>query len=105
MRVLLDECVTRDLKSGFAGHEVFTIEDAGLKGLTNGKLLTAASGKYEVFVTVDQNLQYQQNLSKFLIGIVVLKARRNTYPVLQPLMPKVLTILETIKPGDVVIVS
>jgi hypothetical protein len=105
MRVLLDECVTRDLKPEFVGHEVFTIEDAGLKGLTNGKLLAAAAGKYDVFVTVDQNLQYQQNLGTFLIGIVVLKAPRSTYPMLLPLMPKVLGILQAIKNGQIVVVS
>jgi len=105
MRVLLDECVTRDLKPEFVGHEVFTIEDAGLKGLTNGKLLAAAAGKYDVFVTVDQNLQYQQNLGTFLIGIVVLKAPRSTYPMLAPLMPKVLGILQAIQNGQIVVVS
>jgi hypothetical protein len=105
MRVLLDECVTRDLKSEFTGHEVFTIEDAGLKGLTNGKLLADASGKYDVFVTVDQNLPYQQNLARFSIGIVVLQAPRSTHAMLAPLMPKVLAILETIKRGEVIVVG
>jgi hypothetical protein len=59
MKVLLDECVTRYLKPDFAGHEVLTVEEAGFKGLKNGRLLQAASGQHEVLVTVDQNLQYQ----------------------------------------------
>jgi hypothetical protein len=105
MRVLLDECVTRYLKRDFAGHEVFTVEEAGFKGLKNGRLLQAMSGHFDVLVTVDQNLQYQQNLGVYALAIVVLKARRSTYPMLKPLMPELLERLGTIKPGDVVVVS
>ena len=59
MKVLLDECVTRKLRRDFQEHEVPIVEEAGLKGLKNGDLLRSASGKYDVLVTVDQNLQYQ----------------------------------------------
>ena len=105
MKVLLDECVTRYLKRDFAGHEALTVEEAGLKGLKNGQLLQAASGRYEVLVTVDQNLQYQQNLKSLAIAIILLKAQRSTYPALKPLMPQVLAILEKITPGEVVVAS
>jgi hypothetical protein len=105
MRVLLDECVTRYLRRDFAGHEVLTVEEAGFKGLRNGRLLQAASGRIDVLLTVDQNLQYQQNLNSLTLAIIVLKARRSTYPMLKPLMPKVLECLEDIKPGEVVVVS
>lgn len=105
MRVLLDECVTRYLKRDFAGHEVLTVAEAGFKGLKNGRLLQAASGLYDALVTVDQNLQYQQNLHTFALAIVVLKARRSTYPMLKSLMPKVLETLAKIEPGEVVVVS
>ena len=63
MKLLLDECVTRHLKREFANHEVHTVEEAGFKGLENGNLLRAASGIYDVLITVDQNLPYQQNLT------------------------------------------
>ncbi len=105
MRVLLDECVTRYLKRDFTGHEVFTVEEAGFKGLKNGRLLHAMSSDFEVLVTVDQNLQYQQNLSTFAVAVIVLKARRSTYPMLKPLMPHALERLETIRPGEVAVVS
>jgi len=105
MKVLLDECVTHYLKPEFGGHEVFTIEDAGFKGLKNGQLLAAASGKYDVLVTVDQNLRYQQNLANFSLAIIVLKAGRSTYAMLQPLMPKVLDVLRAIKPSELIVVS
>ena len=105
MRVLLDECVTRYLKRDFTGHEVLTVEEAGFKGLKNGRLLQAMSGHFDVLVTVDQNLQHQQNLGAYSTAVVVLKAWRNTYPMLKPLMPELLERLETIKPGEVVVVS
>ncbi len=105
MRVLLDECVTRYLKRDFTGHQVLTIEEAGFKGLKNGQLLQVASGKYDVLVTVDQNLQYQQNLKTLAIAIIVLKAERSTYPMLKPLMPQVLETLEKIKSGEIIVVS
>jgi hypothetical protein len=99
MKLLLDECVTNYLKSEFIGHEVSTIDEAGFKGLKNGKLLTAASGRFDVLITVDQNLQFQQNLESFDIAVLVLKARLSTFPLLKPLIPKALKMLEEIKPG------
>jgi predicted nuclease of predicted toxin-antitoxin system len=102
MRVLLDECVTRRLRRDFVGHTASTVEEAGLKGLQNGPLLRAAAGQYEVLVTVDQNLTYQQNLRGLPLAILILVARRNTYSMLHPLMPQVLQVLERIRPGEVV---
>ncbi len=58
-----------------------------------------------VLVTVDQNLQYQQNLKTLTIAIIVLKAERSTYPMLKPLMPQMLETLEKIKPGEMLVVS
>lgn len=105
MKLLLDECVTNYLKPEFIGHEVSTIDEAGFKGMKNGKLLAAASGRFDVLVTVDQNLRFQQNLENFSIAILVLRARRSTYPFLKPLMPTALEELKAIAPGNVVVVS
>ncbi|MEO6393203.1 MAG: DUF5615 family PIN-like protein [Pyrinomonadaceae bacterium] len=105
MRVLLDECVTRNLRRDFVSHEVHTIEEAGFKGLRNGALLRSASGTYDVLVTVDQNLRYQQNLTTLTLAVIVIRSPRSTYPNLALLMPQVLDALEKIKVGDVVIVS
>lgn len=102
MKVLLDECVKRYLKKDFTGHEVTTVTEAKFNGLKNGQLLSAASGKYEVLVTTDQNLKYQQNLTQYQISILVLKSKRNSYKYLQPLMPKALEVLRKIKVGEVV---
>jgi predicted nuclease of predicted toxin-antitoxin system len=105
MKVLLDECVTHYLKRDFAGHDVFTVEEAGFKGLKNGQLLQAASGNYDVLITVDRNLQYQQNLKNIGVAVIILKAQRSTYPMLKPLMPQVLLLLGRIKEGEIVTVS
>src|SRR5438067_9457310 len=105
MKILLDECVTRYLKRDLAAHDVSTVEEAGFKGLKNGRLLQAASGQYDVLVTVDQNLQYQQNLNAFALAIILLKAPRSTYPFLKMLMPQVLESLGRIKPGESIVVS
>jgi len=93
------------LKRDFTGHEVSTVEEAGFKGLKNGQLLQAAANDYDVLVTVDQNLQYQQNLKTLAIAVLILQAKRSTYPLLKPLMPDVLKALEQIKPGDLTIVK
>jgi len=105
MKVLLDECVTRKLRRDFQGFEVDTIEEAGLKGLKNGALLRSASGVYDVLVTVDQNLQYQQNIKSLNLAVLVLAAKRNSYRALHPLMNKALDALKQIKPGEVVIIE
>lgn len=105
MKVLLDECVTRHLKRNFLGHNVLTVGEAGFKGLQNGRLLQAASGQYDVLVTVDQNLQYQQNLKTSDVAIIVLKAKRSTYPMLRPLMAQMHEALEKIKPGEIIIIK
>jgi predicted nuclease of predicted toxin-antitoxin system len=102
VKLLLDECVTQDLRGDLAGHEVHTVADAGLKGLENGELLKAAAGIYEVLITVDQNIPYQQNLGGLPIAILILAARRNSYTRLKPLVPRALAALEIIKPGEIV---
>ena len=102
MKLLLDECVTRHLMRDLAGHEVHTVEEAGFKGLENGDLLKAASGVYEVLITVDRNLPYQQNLADLNIAILIRAAKRNSYVRLKPLVPRALNALESMKVGDVI---
>ncbi|MDX6443552.1 MAG: hypothetical protein QOH71_626 [Blastocatellia bacterium] len=102
MKLLLDECVAHSLRRDLPGHEVHTVADAGLKGLENGDLLKAAAGVYEVLITVDQNIPYQQNPGGLPIAILILAAKRKSYARLKPLMRRALAALEIIKPGDVV---
>ena len=64
--------------------------------------MKAASPVYDVLITVDQNIPFQQNIADLPIAIVILAARRNSYAHLRPLVPSVLAVLEKIKPGDVI---
>lgn len=105
MRVLLDECVPRRLKRGLPGHAVLTVTERGWSGVKNGKLLALAEAEFDVFLTVDQNLKYQQNLKALRIGIILLAARNNRLRTLLPLLPDVCERLENIKPGDFVLVG
>jgi len=89
MKLLLDECVVRDLKEDLIGHEVSTVVEAGFGGLDNGELLRAASSHYDVLITVDHNLPFQQNISSLEIEVLVL-GPGITYAHLKPLVPKVL---------------
>jgi hypothetical protein len=100
MRVLLDECVPRKLRRELAEHEVLTVTEKGWSGVKNGDLLSLAEVEFDVFLTVDQNLKYQQNLQTFHIGIILLVARNNRLKTLLPLMPEVKEVLAEIKAGE-----
>lgn len=102
MKLLLDECTPERLRVDFPGHEVLTVEQAGLKGLKNGDLIRLASSYYDVLITVDQNLPFQQNIAAQWIAILILVGRSNRYSDLKPLASKALEALLTIKRGDVV---
>jgi len=70
MKVLLDECVPRKLKREIANHEVVTVTEQGWSGVENGQLLNLAATEFDIFLTGDQNLSFQQNLQNFNIGII-----------------------------------
>jgi len=86
VRVLLDECIDWRLARDIVGHDVKTARQMGWATLKNGELLTLASEHFDVFVTVDRNLSFQQNLSSLSIAVVVLRARTNRLTGLRPLV-------------------
>jgi predicted nuclease of predicted toxin-antitoxin system len=100
MRLLLDECVPRRLRRDFVDHTVSTVEEAGFKGLKNGQLLSAAAGNFDVLVTVDKNIPFQQNLRTLDISILILVTVSNRYQDLKALAPKALDALKQIRPGE-----
>lgn len=102
MRVLLDECVPRRLKRELPGHEVRTVTEHGWSGVKNGRLLALAEAEFDVFLTVDQNLKYQQNLTAFRIAVILLVAGNNRLKTLLPLMPEVREALDKIGAGEFV---
>jgi Domain of unknown function (DUF5615) len=102
MRVLLDECVPRKLRSELPGHEVKTIVEMGWAGTKNGALLQRAAPEFDVLLTVDQGIPYQQNLENLPLALIIIKAPSNDIKDLRPKMPKVLQVLATIQPGQVI---
>lgn len=96
MRILLDESLPRELKSELPGHSVSTVQEAGWSGVRNGELLVLAAAQFDVFITADQNLQYQQNLGALPVVVVVLVAKNNRIETLRTLIPKLLTSLATL---------
>ncbi len=100
MKVLLDECVPRKLRRELPDHEILTVTERGWSGIKNGNLLSLAAPEFDVFLTVDQNLKYQQNLKNFNVAIILLVARNNRFKTLLPLMPEAREALNRITKGD-----
>lgn len=104
-RVLLDENLPRLLKRELPGFEVSTVPEVGWAGIKNGKLLRLAEAEFEIFLTADRNLPYQQPVTTFNLGIVVLKARTTKLEDLLPLVPAIRETLRQVKTGQVCLVE
>jgi predicted nuclease of predicted toxin-antitoxin system len=103
VRILLDEQLPRQLATYLVGHEVRTVQQESWAGLKNGVLLARAEAAgFSVFVTGDQNLEFQQNISKRRLGVVVLRAASNALEDLLPLIAAALTAIAAVQPGQVV---
>ena len=105
MRILLDECLPKKLKREFAGHTIFTIQEMGWSGVKNGELLRRAETRFDVWITADQNIEFQQDLSRFDIAIAVLVAPRNKLETLLPLISQLHEALQTIQPRQIVYID
>jgi predicted nuclease of predicted toxin-antitoxin system len=99
VRVLLDECMPRKLRRELPEHDVRTVVEAGWGGTKNGALLRKAAEEFDVLLTVDSNMEYQQNTAELPIAVVVLVAYSNDVDVLRPLMPRVRDLLPEVEPG------
>ena len=77
LRILLDECLDRRLAKEISHHLVKTVPQMGWAGLKNGELLRKAQQQFDVFITSDQNLSFQQNLPNFNIAVLILCASSN----------------------------
>lgn len=105
MRVLLDECIDRRLKPRLSQHQVSTVQELGWAGKKNGELLELAADRFDVFVTVDQNLRYQQQLLRHRISVAILIVPANTLKYLLVLLPKLENVLRTIQSSECVLVE
>ncbi len=101
MRVLLDENVDRRLKQSLDDEfEVLTVTECGWSGKKNGELLRAAEQEFDVLLTMDRNMEHQQNLSALDLGVVLILARSNRRQDVEPAMPEVNQVLKRIRPGE-----
>jgi hypothetical protein len=97
VKLLLDECIDKQLARELPGYFVRTVPQEGWAGLKNGRLLSLAQKKFDVFITVDRNLSVQQDLSKYNIAILVLSAPTNRFDDLKKLIPKILAKLPKLR--------
>ena len=105
MKILLDECVDRRFAKELQGHEVNTVPRMGWATIKNGELLALAEQEFDVFVTVDRNLAFQQNLPRFNIAVAVLRASSNRLADLKPLAPKLPPMLSSLEKGKAASIS
>ena len=105
MRLLLDECVPRTLRNDIPGHEVKTVAEVGWAGVKNGELLHLAAAEFDLLITVDRNLEYQQSFEGLSLAVIIIHAPSNDVRVLRPLMPAVVAAIAQARPGVVTHVS
>ena len=98
MRILLDEDIPRRLGPLLVGHDASTVPRSGWSGINNGKLLALAATRFDVFLTMDRNLEFQQNLAALPIAILVIEALSNRIEHLRPLVPEILRALNSVRP-------
>ena len=102
MKVLLDENLPHELRHHLTGHDAFTVAYMGWAGTKNGALLKlAGAGGFDVFVTMDNGVAYQQNKATLPLAIVILRAPSNDMSDLIPLVPALLARLKRITPRSV----
>ena len=104
MRILLDECVNAGLRAAFQGHAVKTVTEIGWRSSEDGPLLNYAQGQFDVFVTIDRNLEHQQNLKKFNLGFIVVRAPSNEIISYRPIFVPLQEAAEVVRAGQVIYV-
>jgi predicted nuclease of predicted toxin-antitoxin system len=104
-RVLFDENMPRKLRRDLPEFTVRTVQEEGWAGYKNGELLSRAAAAFDVLVTADQRMRYQQHIPKFAIGVVVIEVVDTRLVQLRPLVPRLRSAIETIAPGEILIVA
>ena len=100
MNILLDECTPRVVKRHLTGHNTRTVQEMGWAGYKNGDLLAAAEGQFDVFITTDKNLRYQQSFTGRKIAVLQLPS--NQVPIVEAMIPDIVAALKYIQIGDFV---
>jgi hypothetical protein len=102
VRILLDEFVNAGVYRAFPGHAVKTVAQTGWNSTDDGPLLILAQKLFDVFVTIDSNLEHQQNLKKFNLGFIVVRVRSNEISSYVHLFAQLKEAAESVRPGQVV---
>ena len=105
MKILLDECIDRRLTKEFVGYDIKTVPQMGWAGIKDAELLVLVAVEFDIFITADRNLSFQQNLKQFDIAVIVLQAQSNRLADLKPLVPGVLAILGEASKGEATLVG
>ena len=101
MRILFDQGVPKKLRRHLPSHEIKTAYEAGVNELENGALLRWAQDSFDILISTDANIRYQQQLPDYDIALLVLRAFTNALEDYLPLVPQILEKLETIQAGEV----
>ena len=101
IRLLLDEHLPIGLSAEFHGHAVDTVSGRRWAGIKNGELLRRMRGQYDVLVTMDRSIEFQQRISTLPFGIVLVRAPSNRMRDLKPLVPSILSALDAVEPGRI----
>ena len=102
MRILIDECVDPRIKQLFGDHQPATVHENGWDTLEDAPLLAAAQKEFDVLLTIDTSLEFQQNLSKYQIGVVVVHVPKNQLACYRVLQKELLLAVEKARPGEVI---
>ncbi len=102
MRVLIDECVDPRVKLLLGNHKTATVHEKGWSALEDGPLLTVAQQEFDVLLTIDRNLEFQQNLAKLRIGVVVVHVPKNQMPHYHAIQKEMLLAVEKARPGEAI---
>lgn len=102
MRILLDECVNAGLKKAFPNHAVQTVSGAGWRGIHDRPLLALAESKFDVFVTIDSNIDKQCRLADSSMGFLILAVRDNRIESYRDLFPLLESAAQSVRPGGVI---
>lgn len=106
MRVLVDHCLPRHLAAELTGHDATTVRAQRWSGLRNGVLLRAAvDAGFDVFITNDASIEFQQNVRRIGIAVIAIVGFRNRMEDLRPLLPRIYEALTAVEPGQVITIS
>jgi hypothetical protein len=98
MKILFDQGTPVPLREHLSPHEVLTVFELGWSTLTNGELINRAEPLFDLLITTDQNIRYQQNLHDRMLAILVLLT--TSWPRLKSRIPRIFAAVEAIKPGE-----